>query len=101
MYQLFFTRQALKTLRNPSAGSEFALNSLKGQALPRNTADHIREKLLHLAEAPCASNANVTSLQNRPGYRLRIGDWRVIYEIEDEQLRILILKVAPRGEVYR
>jgi len=85
MYQLFFTRQALKTLRK----------------LPRNTADRIREKLLHLAKAPYARNANVTKLQNRSGYRLRIGDWRVIYEIEDEQLRILVLKIGPRGEVYR
>ena len=85
MYQLFFTRQALKTLRK----------------LPRNTADRIREKLNILAEAPYAPNTNVTKLQNRPGYRLRVGDWRVIYEIEDRELRILILKIAPRGEVYR
>ncbi len=85
MYQLFFTRQALKTLRK----------------LPRNTADRIREKLSILAEAPYAPNANVTKLQNRPGYRLRVGDWRVIYDIEDRELRILVLKIAPRGEVYR
>jgi len=85
MYQLFFTRQALKTLRK----------------LPRNTADRIREKLAFLAKAPYAPNANVTRLQNRDGYRLRVGDWRVIYEIEAEQLRILVLKIAPRGEVYR
>ena len=34
-------------------------------------------------------------------YRLRVGDWRVIYEIENDGLIILVLRVASRGEVYR
>jgi mRNA interferase RelE/StbE len=44
---------------------------------------------------------NVTKLQNRDGFRLRIGDWRVIYEVQDQQLVILVLKIGSRGEVYR
>ena len=69
--------------------------------MPRNISQLIREKLGHLAFDPYASNNNVTKLQNREGYRLRVGDWRVIYEINDDQLLILVLKIAPRGEVYR
>ncbi len=61
----------------------------------------IREKLEQIAQDPYASQANVTKLQNRPGYRLRVGDWRVIYEIRDDELIILVLRIAPRGEVYR
>ncbi len=34
-------------------------------------------------------------------YRLRAGDWRLIYAIEDDQLVVLIIEVAPRGEAYR
>jgi mRNA-degrading endonuclease RelE of RelBE toxin-antitoxin system len=30
-----------------------------------------------------------------------VGDWRVIYVIQDEALLILVLKVGPRGDVYR
>lgn len=33
-------------------------------------------------------------------YRLRVGDWRVLYSFED-QSTILIEKIAPRGEVYK
>ena len=42
-----------------------------------------------------------TLLQNRPGFRLRVGDWRIIYEIQDERMEIIVMRVAPRGEVYR
>lgn len=34
-------------------------------------------------------------------YRIRVGEWRIIYAIEDEQLIILILEIGPRGGVYR
>ena len=34
-------------------------------------------------------------------YRIRVGNYRVIYEIEDEILLILVLKVAHRHDVYK
>ena len=61
----------------------------------------IRKKLGQIAANPYASHPNANKLQNRPGYRLRVGDWRVIYEIQNDELIILVLKIAPRGEVYR
>ena len=85
MYRIVFTKQANRALRK----------------MPRNTARLIREKLDQLAQDPHARNPNLTKLQGRSGYRLRIGDWRVIYELEDDRLVILVLKVAPRGGVYR
>ena len=30
-------------------------------------------------------------------YRIRVGSWRIIYTIQDEQLLILIITIAPRG----
>jgi len=85
MYHIVFTKQAHRALRK----------------MPRNVANRIRRKLDELAADPYRSNNNVTKLQERPGYRLRVGDWRVIYEIEDDILRIWVMKIAPRGEVYR
>jgi mRNA interferase RelE/StbE len=85
VYKITFTKQAAKSL----------------QKIPLKTAVIIREKLVQLAENPFAAHLNATKLQGRPGYRLRVGDWRVIYEIQKDELVIIVLKVSPRGEVYR
>jgi len=69
--------------------------------MPRNTAKLIREKLEMIAADPHADHPNAKKLQGREGYRLRVGDWRVIYTIQNEQLMIIVLKVASRGEVYK
>jgi mRNA interferase RelE/StbE len=85
VYKILFKKEAAKSLTK----------------LPRNVAQTIREKLENIAANPYADHPNVKKLQGREGYRLRVGDWRVIYEIQNAQLVILVLKVAPRGEVYR
>lgn len=69
--------------------------------IPRTVTKLIREKLEAIAANPYADHPNAKKLQGRDGYRLRVGGWRVIYEIQNEQLVILVLRVAPRGEVYR
>ena len=71
------------------------------QKMPRNLHELVREKLDQIARDPFAVHQNVTKLQNREGYRLRVGDWRVIYDLQNEKLVIMVLKVATRGEVYR
>jgi mRNA interferase RelE/StbE len=71
------------------------------QRMPRNTAQWIREKIENIATDPYADHANSKKLQGRDGYRLRVGDWRVIYKIQNEQLIIIVLKVASRGEIYK
>ena len=85
MYKIVFTASAAKSL----------------QKIPRNTAQLIREKLEQVATDPYASHPNVTKLQGRAGFRLRVGDWRVIYEIQKDNVVIIVMKIAPRGEVYR
>jgi mRNA interferase RelE/StbE len=85
VYRITFAKQASKSL----------------QKMPRKTAVLIWEKLTQIASDPFAQHLNTTKLQSRPGYRLRVGDWRVIYEIKNDELVILVLKIAPRGEVYR
>jgi mRNA interferase RelE/StbE len=69
--------------------------------MPRNTAKLIREKLEIIATDPYADHPNAKKLQGREGYRLRVGDWRVLYKVQNEQLVIIVLKVASRGEVYK
>jgi mRNA interferase RelE/StbE len=80
---------------------EFSKGSLKALLnMPRNTALLIRSKIDGVAQDPFAPNNNVKALQGRPGYRLRVGDWRVIYDL-DNALRILAVeRIAPRGGAY-
>jgi len=85
MHQLTYTKRAEKALLS----------------MHITTARLIRDELRNLAEDPYAANNNVTRLQGRSGYRLRVGDWRVIYEIQDERLIILVLDVGPRGGIYK
>lgn len=69
--------------------------------MPRNTAVRIKARIAALAIDPYAPNNNVKKLVDRPGYRLRVGDWRVIYETQRDELVILVLTVAPRGGAYQ
>lgn len=63
-------------------------------------AKRIRVKLGDLAQDPFAA-ANVKKLTNHPGYRLRVGNWRVVYLVEKDELIILVVDVGQRKEVYR
>ena len=64
--------------------------------LPVNWQRRIVEKIKEVATDPYATHNNVTRLQGRDGYRLRIGDWRVIYELHDDRLELWALEVGPR-----
>ncbi len=85
MYRLQYSRQALKSLRR----------------MPRDLARTIEGKIAVLARDPLARSNNVTTLKGEAGYRLRIGDWRVIFELHHDVLVIVIVKIAPRGSAYR
>lgn len=67
---------------------------------PTNVQRLVLRKLHDLASDPYARNNNVKRLTGRPGFRLRVGDWRVIYELRDRELVILVLTFGPRSSVY-
>lgn len=85
MYEIFFKPEARKALLR----------------MPKNQALLIRSKIEALKTNPYAPNHNVTKLQGIEGYRLRVGDWRVIYHLNDMNLEILVIKVASRGGIYQ
>jgi mRNA interferase RelE/StbE len=43
----------------------------------------------------------VKSLQGRPGLRVRVGNYRIIYTIQDDVLLIVVVTIGHRREVYR
>lgn len=68
---------------------------------PKVVALRIRDKLRGLARDPFAQNANVRRLAGRAGYRLRVGDWRVVYDVEVARIVIWVIDIGPRGGIYR
>jgi mRNA interferase RelE/StbE len=84
-YRIVFTKQAAKTL----------------QKIPAPITDTIRQKIEQIAQDPFETHPNVTKLQNRAGFRLRVGEWRIIYEVQQDRVVIIVLKIGLRKEVYR
>ena len=66
--------------------------------MPANEAKRIRSKIEAYAEDPLSQANNVTKLQGRDGYRMRVGDWRVIFDQDGGVLAILA--IGPRGRIY-
>lgn len=67
--------------------------------MPANVAAKIRLKIERYAGDPGSLANNVIALQGRHGFfRLRVGDWRVIFA-EDGSV-IAIVRIAPRGGAY-
>ena len=83
MYKIVFTKEAARAI----------------QRSPQDVARLIREKLAEIATDPFAPHPNATKLQGHPGYRLRVGDWRAIYDVQQTELVVIVLKIARRGEV--
>jgi mRNA interferase RelE/StbE len=68
--------------------------------LPTNWQKRIVTKIREVAADPYRQHNNVIKLQGRDGYRLRVGDWRVIYELHDDRLELWALEVGSRRGVY-
>jgi len=62
----------------------------------------IKAKLLLLAENPVLLKNNIKALKGNLEnlYRLRVGNYRVVFQKRDEELVIIIVRIAHRREVY-
>ncbi len=70
--------------------------------MPQPAALTILRALTPLGDDPRRPDANVKKLTGyEDRYRLRIGDYRVIYDVVDEQLVILAVGVGHSREIYR
>lgn len=67
--------------------------------LPQETAKRISDKILKLKENPYSTDNQ--KLAGGKGYRIRIGNYRVIYRIDKQNKVVHITKIAHRKEVYR
>lgn len=83
-YSILFKRSAEKEFR----------------ALPKNDLRKVIEKIQKMQDNPRPHGSELLT-GAECFFRIRQGDYRVVYEINDDSKEITIIKVAHRGEVYR
>ncbi|MFH7336651.1 type II toxin-antitoxin system RelE/ParE family toxin [Streptomyces sp. KHY 26] len=72
------------------------------RAISRTDAMRILTALTALGDDPYREDADVRKLTGPSGlYRLRVGSYRVAYQVNDGELVILVVKVGDRRDVYR
>ena len=67
--------------------------------LDRQAQERIVAAIRALAKDPRPEGCR--KLTGRTAWRIRVGDYRVLYEVEDNRLRILVVSLGHRKEVYR
>jgi mRNA interferase RelE/StbE len=68
--------------------------------LPNQTALRVKAAIQQLTNDPRPPGA-VKMADMQGGWRIRVGDYRVVYEIHDDRLVVLIIRVGHRRDVYR
>ena len=85
MYQLKYRRKARNYLAR----------------LPIKIKSRIVDKLHEIKENPDDPNLDVDKIKGKSGYRLRVGQYRIIYTKHSDQLIIEVVKIRPRGDIYK
>ncbi|CAO5173657.1 mRNA interferase RelE/StbE [Frankia sp. AiPs1] len=67
--------------------------------LPVDVRRRVERLLIGLAEDPRPHGC--LPLTGRPGYRVRVGVYRVLYEVRDDVLIVTLVEIGHRREVYR
>jgi len=82
-YRIEFKRSAVKTLKS----------------IPKRDRIRIRDKIDSLSEK--LPDRTITKMKgDNPFHRVRVGNYRIIYEIQDQILVILVLKIGHRKDIY-
>jgi mRNA interferase RelE/StbE len=82
-YSVFFRESVYKDLR----------------AIPKRELVRVLQRISALAEEP--RPAGCEKLTGDERYRVRQGDYRIVYSIQDDRLEVWVVKVGPRSDVYR
>lgn len=82
-YSLLFKKSVAKDLR----------------ATPKQDIRRILKRIEALSDDPRPPRCE--KLSGRDLYRIRQGDYRIVYEIQDDVLAVIVVRVSHRSEAYR
>ena len=98
------SRSSRQFLRSNARASELrGLHFRRAQeelaALPNEAYQRVKAAIFKLAENPRPGGCR--KLSGRDGWRIRIGNYRVIYELNDAEKKVFVLHIGHRRDVYR
>ena len=67
--------------------------------IPEHDANRILGKIKALAEEPLPAHSK--KLKGEELFRIRVGNYRVIYSIEDEKMLVFVVKLGHRKDIYK
>ena len=82
-YAVLILRRAQKELANIS----------------RENFDQIRDATQELGDNPRPEGC--IKLRGRDGWRIRVGNYRIVYEIDDDQMSVTVLNIGHGRDIYR
>lgn len=78
-----------------------AERSLKALRRHHQVKKRILDAMDDLAEVPRPEGCTKLKGKYDNQYRTRVGDWRILYAVEDTEVIVLVLDVVPRDQAYR
>ena len=69
--------------------------------LDRTVQRRVLRRLEALGTNPRPPGVVQLTSPSGPLYRVREGDWRIVYRVEDDNLLVLVVRIGPRSGVYR
>lgn len=83
-YRVYIDESALKTLAE----------------LPKKIQRQVSKKIDALSENPRPSGAKQLQGHDKI-YRIRSGDYRIIYRVDDKKITVFVISIGDRKEIYR
>ena len=84
MYEIVYPKSLYKDIRK----------------IPPRKLAQIKRAIEKLADFPDVHNIRKLKAHPLSDFRLRVGDYRILFDVEEKSRRIIILKIAHRKEVY-
>ena len=71
----------------------------KLKQIPNPDKERIKQAVIKLRDEP--ETLDIKKLVGRKGYRLRVGKWRLLMDMDNTEQSVYVYKLAPRGEAYK
>ncbi|RME68588.1 MAG: type II toxin-antitoxin system RelE/ParE family toxin [Nitrospirae bacterium] len=95
----FLLNRQLRRLKGPAGEIQVTYLTACTEGIIQDYRQEIKEKIFSLAHNPRPKGC--MKLVNRDGWRIRVGNYRVIYEVDDTEATVTIIHIGHRKDIYQ